>query len=790
MPMLPRGPGIDFVIVWLASFPRSGNTLLRRRLREIFGLSTRSVYDDPSDIGATPERAALTGHLRHGESSAAFVARARASEETSLVKTHELPDPADDSPVIYVVRDGRSAVVSYWYYLAQVLPRARKDRLLQEVMAGLVRFGSWSAHVEAWLAHPAPRQVVRYEALAAREPETLVRIAALLGRPAPDDFAALHAAYPEFFRRGDDAANIGELEAICPGLFDLLHGETQNRPGYPPARVVGREARRQELETLFGGTLLRGAVAASDRRRPDLVLTGDGPVASASIEVLSGFARPSLLLDAAVAPSNARWLEAAEARLRCLPDRPGPHRIRLRGRSLDHALRLVVTAGDTVLLDRALPTGTTERDLLIVFDAALPAEGAELYLGLPPPGPRSGAGLLLPARLGGRAMLSAAPGCRGRLGPATVRAGPAVPIRLAGPASERCTGQEVGVRHDASLFGSGGNRGVRRPAVARPRRRAPGPRAVTPRAVILRAAGARLGEGPVWDAARGVLWWLDIQGQRLHRTDPTDPERDAGWPLPVAPGCLAICEDGTLLVAMQDGLARFDPARGALSPRLPFETDRPGNRSNDGKAGPDGAFWVGTMPAVWPAPPTGALWRLSPGRPPQRVLDGIGCPNALCWSPDRHTLYFADSLARRVMAHPFDVATGHVGAGRVLLDLAESPAGLPAGAAPDGATVDAAGRIWVAIWDGGCVLALTPAGEVACRLDLPARRPTCPAFGGPGLRTLFVTSARLGLPVPTEADGALLAIADTGAEGMPEPRLAWPAALPPRLADAAGAGWR
>ncbi len=315
---------------------------------------------------------------------------------------------------------------------------------------------------------------------------------------------------------------------------------------------------------------------------------------------------------------------------------------------------------------------------------------------------------------------------------------------------------------------------------------------MTPRAAILRPAGARLGEGPVWDAARGVLWWVDIEGRRLHRTDPADARGDAAWSLPAAPGCLACCADGTLLVALRDGLARFDPDRGALSAPLPFETDRPGNRSNDGKAGPDGAFWVGTMPEAWQAPPVGALWRLAPGLPPERVLDGIGCPNALCWSPDRGTLYTADSRTRRLVAHPFDPAAGRLGAGRVLLDLAAPPSGLPAGGLPqgatvDGATVDAAGQIWIAIWDGGCVLALTPAGEVALRLDLPARRPTCPAFGGPGLRTLFVTSARLGLPVPTEADGALLAIADTGAEGLEEPVLAWPAGLPPRLADATGA---
>jgi sugar lactone lactonase YvrE len=297
---------------------------------------------------------------------------------------------------------------------------------------------------------------------------------------------------------------------------------------------------------------------------------------------------------------------------------------------------------------------------------------------------------------------------------------------------------------------------------------------------ILRAAAAAVGEGPLWDGARGVVWWVDIKGCRLHRTCPAEPARDAAWDLPGQPGCLGTCADGMLLLAMQEGLWRFDPVAGVLSPPLPFETDRPGNRSNDGKPGPDGAFWVGTMPDAWQGRATGGLWRLRPGMAPRRVLDNVGCANALCWSPDRRTLYFADSRRRQLLAHSFDVATGAVGEGRLLADFATLP-GLPQGAVPDGATVDAAGRIWIAVWDGGCVLVLTPDGQVATRLDLPARRPTCPAFGGAGLATLFVTSARFGLATPGEADGALLTIEGTGAFGLPEPCLDWPSGQPPRL---------
>jgi sugar lactone lactonase YvrE len=295
---------------------------------------------------------------------------------------------------------------------------------------------------------------------------------------------------------------------------------------------------------------------------------------------------------------------------------------------------------------------------------------------------------------------------------------------------------------------------------------------------LLRDARATLGEGPLWDGEAGGLWWVDIKGRRLHRTDPADPARDGAWGLPSQPGCLATCTDGTLLVAAQDGLRRFDPASGRLSPPMPFETDRPGNRANDGKPGPDGAFWVGTMADAGPAA-TGGLWRLAPGAAPRRVLDGIGVSNSLCWSPDGSTLYHADSRTRRVLAYPFDRATGGLGAPRPLLDLAAPGApALPGNAVPDGATVDAEGRIWLAVWEGGCVLAVTPAGEVAARIDLPVKRPTCPAFGGPELRTLFVTSAALEGGGP---DGAVLAIGGTGAQGLAEPLLDWPRDQPPTL---------
>lgn len=281
---------------------------------------------------------------------------------------------------------------------------------------------------------------------------------------------------------------------------------------------------------------------------------------------------------------------------------------------------------------------------------------------------------------------------------------------------------------------------------------------------ILRDAQATLGEGAIWDAEAGVLWWVDIHGHAVHRTDPAGS--DYSWSRPTKPGCLAPLVDGTILVARQGLVERFDPASGRGTPIAEIEAGRPSHRCNDGKPGPDGAFWIGTMGDG--ASATGKLYRLLPGGQPQPVLSGIAVPNALCWSPDGTELYRADSRRRMLEAHAFDAAAGAVGPPRVVLDFNETD--LPADAVPDGATVDGTGRIWIAVWDGACMLAVAPDGHIERRVNVPVRRPTCPAFGGPDLRTLYVTSAALG---GSGQDGALLAIEGLGVRGADVPPLHW-----------------
>jgi len=252
------------MIVWLASYPRSGNTLLRILLSRHFGLRSWSVHGDGDGRDIGPELAAIVGFEPHGPLGEDALATMAASAETFLVKTHDLPPPGRDWPAIYVVRDGRSALASYWHYRNRL---GDVGHTMPAVVAGAVQFGSWSAHVAAWLDAPLSRRLVlRYEDLAAPSAATLAAIGDFLGHTPiaapPVEFAALNAMAPGHFRGGSDARNVAELQACCPALFDTLHGAMQARLGYPPALSGGDAATALagELAAAFAG--LEAALSA------------------------------------------------------------------------------------------------------------------------------------------------------------------------------------------------------------------------------------------------------------------------------------------------------------------------------------------------------------------------------------------------------------------------------------------------------------------------------------------------------------------------------------------------
>jgi sugar lactone lactonase YvrE len=241
-----------------------------------------------------------------------------------------------------------------------------------------------------------------------------------------------------------------------------------------------------------------------------------------------------------------------------------------------------------------------------------------------------------------------------------------------------------------------------------------------------------LAESPVWDAARQALWFVDINAPALHRLDPATAALET-WPMPAAIGCLALTQEGDVIVARRDGIWRFDPASGeeTLLASSPLENAR----FNDGRCDRQGRFWVGGM-SDSRAPDT-ALYRLDGDRLiRQGLVGGISISNALAWSPDGATMYHADTPTSCVHAYDYDVKTGAIANRRLFLDLRDS------GERPDGATVDSAGNYWVALYGAGKVVQFAPDGRRLRELRLPVKAPTMPCFGGADFRTLYITTAR------------------------------------------------
>lgn len=222
------------MIIWLASYPRSGNTMLRSLLKQVFNLDSYSLYDDPHDIGASDQVASAVGHVMHHQSEEEFIQAAKRSDDVFFVKTHH--PPRDDSKAIYIVRDGRAASVSYLHYMQHYGDQASETDLL-DIVAGNVMFGSWSEHFETWSPEKRPGTLfLRYEDTCDWTPALVARIGGFIGREPKDqadnNFARMHALAPAFFRNADNDANIAQLSGAAADLFWMLHGETMLHLGY------------------------------------------------------------------------------------------------------------------------------------------------------------------------------------------------------------------------------------------------------------------------------------------------------------------------------------------------------------------------------------------------------------------------------------------------------------------------------------------------------------------------------------------------------------------------------
>jgi sugar lactone lactonase YvrE len=246
--------------------------------------------------------------------------------------------------------------------------------------------------------------------------------------------------------------------------------------------------------------------------------------------------------------------------------------------------------------------------------------------------------------------------------------------------------------------------------------------------------GASLGECPLWSVPEQALYWVDINAPSLNRFDPATG-RNVAMPMREAIGSYAFREGGGFVVALRSGIWLCD-ANGKLERRVveaPYDTRH--YRFNDGRCGPDGRFLVGTMHERRDTP-TAALYRIDHDFRITELFSGMTISNGLAWSPDGRTMYHADTPTRTVEAFDYDAATGTPSRRRVFSQWTG------ANERPDGGTTDSIGHYWAALYGDGRLVELAPDGTTVAEHRLPARCPTMCAFGGPDLRTLYVTTAR------------------------------------------------
>ncbi len=285
----------------------------------------------------------------------------------------------------------------------------------------------------------------------------------------------------------------------------------------------------------------------------------------------------------------------------------------------------------------------------------------------------------------------------------------------------------------------------------------------------------QLGEGPLWDAREQALFFVDVLGQAIWRHEPSSGSFDR-WSLPTRVSAMALRETGGAIIASGEGLQRFDFETGALD--LVSDPAAGDGRValNDGKADAGGRFLVGGVD-VTGEQPIASIFSLDADGAVTSLDGGFRISNGPCWSPDGGTFYIADSMARAIYAYDYDRLTGAIANRRLFADTSPLPG------IPDGATVDARGRVWTAMCDGAAVVCFDANGAISQSITFPTGFPSSVMFGGEDLERLFVTTIDVGslssLAVaanavhrPDTIGGGLFAIDGLDATGLPEHRFA------------------
>lgn len=237
-----------------------------------------------------------------------------------------------------------------------------------------------------------------------------------------------------------------------------------------------------------------------------------------------------------------------------------------------------------------------------------------------------------------------------------------------------------------------------------------------------------LGEGTAWDAKTQTLYWVDILQKKIYANADVLIELDD------MVGCVAPCKNGNLIIGKRASFIDLEVGS-ALQTTLYSLPEPTTNRINDGKCDPAGRFIVGTMD-VNETEPSGNVYSFNSNQV-EVLLRGVTISNGMAWSPNHQTFYYIDTPTRKIQAFDYDVKSGLIANGRVVINIPESFGW------PDGMTSDTQGNLWVAMWGGAQITKWNPnMGELLEKISVPALQPSCCAFGGKNMNELFITSAR------------------------------------------------
>ncbi|WP_227287728.1 SMP-30/gluconolactonase/LRE family protein [Boseongicola sp. H5] len=280
-------------------------------------------------------------------------------------------------------------------------------------------------------------------------------------------------------------------------------------------------------------------------------------------------------------------------------------------------------------------------------------------------------------------------------------------------------------------------------------------------AQILSDVTSALGEGCLWHPTRASILWVDIFGGSVHEMH---GGAHRSWDLGELVGALAWVSDREVLVSTKTGLRRLDLDNGHADLIAVVEPDRPDRRANDGRADHQGGFWFSMMDTKHRSEKA-VIYRYYRGEI-RALHDGLTVPNATCFSPDGLWAYFGDTRTSIVYRQSLDEATGWPrGEAETLVDFSQPRR------RPDGATVDADGALWIAMWGEGLALCVAPDGRPVRQVSIGTPNASCVCFGGSNLQDLILTSATTDIDLSTDARAGKTFILPGVAQGVAEPKV-------------------